>query len=73
MHGIGQQVSGSEAMLTEWLPALNSGLVLPAADKLPDSKAGFYGDLFRPPGQTLSGPETWHDVDPGFEQDLPTA
>ncbi|MGW4371344.1 hypothetical protein ACWEKT_37465 [Nocardia takedensis] len=77
VHGIGQQVSGSEVMLGEWLPAINSGLVLAGADRLTDADvaAAFYGDLFRPPGQPLSAPEPWYDADdvePGFERDLLT-
>ncbi|MGW5223103.1 hypothetical protein ACWEQA_35075 [Nocardia sp. NPDC004085] len=75
VHGIGQQVSGSEIMLNEWLPAMNSGLALADACRLNDTDVavGFYGDLFRPPGQMLSALEPWYDaadVDPGFEQDL---
>ncbi|UGT61808.1 hypothetical protein [Nocardia asteroides] len=75
VHGIGQQVSGSEVLLEGWRPALNSGLVLAGADKLGEGEvaAGFHGDLFRPPGQPLSGPEPWYDADdvePGLEQDL---
>ncbi|MEU1209421.1 hypothetical protein [Nocardia sp. NPDC005825] len=78
VHGIGQQVSGSEVMLNAWLPALNSGLALVGTDRLADTdvSTGFYGDLFRPPGQMLSGPEPWYDADDvesGFEQDLLTS
>ncbi|WP_082393215.1 hypothetical protein [Nocardia arizonensis] len=78
VHGIGQQVSGCEVMLSEWMPALNSGLVLAGGPKLTETEvaAAFYGDLFRPPGQPLSGPEPWYDaddVDEGLEQELLTA
>ncbi|WP_338760706.1 hypothetical protein V7968_32280 [Nocardia vulneris] len=77
VHGIGQQVSGSEVMLKDWVPALNSGLSLAGAARLTENEvvAGFYGDLFRLPGQPLSGPEPWYDagdVEPGVELDLLT-
>ncbi|MEU8901186.1 hypothetical protein [Nocardia sp. NPDC048505] len=75
VHGIGGQVSGAEVMLNEWLPALNSGLSLAGSSTLTrgDVAAGFYGDLYRPPGQYLSGGEPWYkagDVQPGWEQEL---
>ncbi|WP_174555221.1 hypothetical protein [Nocardia anaemiae] len=75
VHGIGAQVSGAELMLTEWLPALNSGLSLAGTAPLTRAEvaAGFYGDLFRPPGQFLSVGEPWFgpgDVDPEWEQEL---
>lgn len=75
VHGIGAQVSGGDVMLKEWLPAVNSGLALTGAASLTSSEvaAGFYGDLFRPPGQFLSVGEPWFgpgDVEPGWEQEL---
>lgn len=75
VHGIGQQGSGSKVMLSEWLDALNSGLALAGAEELTraDVATAHYGDLFRPPGQLLSGPEPWYeadDLEPGLEQDL---
>ncbi|MCP2315244.1 PGAP1-like protein [Nocardia amikacinitolerans] len=75
VHGIGAQVSGGDVMLKEWLPALNSGLSLAGAAALAPEEvaAGFYGDLFRPPGQFLSVREPWYgpgDVQPGWEQEL---
>ncbi|MFD6394761.1 hypothetical protein, partial [Nocardia sp. NPDC060259] len=75
VHGIGAQVSGNEVMLQEWLPAVNSGLSLAGTAALTPEEvaAGFYGDLFRPPGQFLSVGEPWYgpgDVQPGWEQEL---
>lgn len=75
VHGIGHQVSGGDVLLGDWLPALNSGVVLAGADRLIPGEvaAGFYGDLFRPEGQFLSRGEPWYDaedVETGFEQEL---
>ncbi|WP_085999423.1 hypothetical protein [Nocardia takedensis] len=79
VHGIGSQVSGEQSMLTAWLPALNDGLTRAHATPLTagDVAAGFYGDLYRPPGRLagreLSPGEQWYgpaDVGEGFEQEL---
>lgn len=75
VHGIGAQRSGEQVLLSQWLPALNSGLTRSGTTVLDPSEvaAGFYGDLFRPPGQFLSVGEPWFgpgDVEAGFEQEL---
>ncbi|MGW3282882.1 hypothetical protein [Nocardia rhamnosiphila] len=75
VHGIGQQVAGSEVMVEQWLHPLNSGLALAGGEILARGEvtAAFYGDLFRPPGQMLAAGEPWFDADDveaGFEQEL---
>ncbi|WP_433634849.1 hypothetical protein [Nocardia sp. CA-120079] len=75
VHGIGAQVSGEQVLIHQWLPALNSGLIRCEASVLEPAEvvAGFYGDLFRPRGQFLSGGEPFYspaDVQAGWEQEL---
>jgi hypothetical protein len=76
VHGIGQQYSGEESVLAEWLPALRDGLKRAAAEAQADRgevAAAFYGDLFRPPGRPLGAGDplyTAADVAPGLEEDL---
>ena len=76
VHGIGQQFSGEESVLADWLPGLLDGLKRAGAPWRPgrdDVAAGFYGDLFRPPGRPLGAGDplyTAADVAPGLEEDL---
>jgi hypothetical protein len=62
VHGIRQQVKGEQVELQEWLPALRDGLrrvgaagraVLAGVTDATVACA-FYGDLFRPPGESLA-------------------
>lgn len=76
VHGIGQQHKGEHTLLTTWHPALLDGLtrtqIGPALAR-EDVAMGFYGDLFRPPGQRLAvgdPPYTHQDVTAGLETDL---
>lgn len=75
VHGIGKQLSGEEVLLKDWQPALADGLRRTGGPVLPAGgmAMAFYGDLFRPPGQTLTVGDPLYtpaDVDDGFEQDL---
>ncbi|MER5354442.1 hypothetical protein ABT093_29440 [Kitasatospora sp. NPDC002551] len=74
---MGQQVQGEDRLRSVWWPALSDGLRRAGAPEgllaEPDVAIGFYGDLFRPPGQLLAAgdpPYTARDVDGGFEQEL---
>jgi hypothetical protein len=55
VHGIAQQNKGPEVLASEWGPALRDGVrqsgVTLGAD---DLVCAFYGNLFRPPGETRS-------------------
>ncbi len=76
VHGIGQQYSGEESVLADWLPGLRDGLKRASEPWQPgrdEVAAAFYGDLFRPPGRPLGTGEplyTAADVAPGLEEDL---
>jgi hypothetical protein len=73
VHGIGKQVSGPEQEVSEWLPALRSGLTLAGGPAIAETDVvcGFYGDLFRRPGTRTGIPNyTAEDVDSEFEHDL---
>ncbi|MGN9846117.1 hypothetical protein ACTMTI_49190 [Nonomuraea sp. H19] len=75
VHGVGKQLLGEQSLLKEWRPALQDGLSradgpVPADDEV---AMAFYGDLFRPPGETLAVGDplfTAADVDTGLETDL---
>lgn len=75
VHGVGKQRLGGNTLLKDWQPALADGLDRAdgpglAAD---DLRIAFYGDLFRPPGNTLAVGDpmfTADDVDEGFEAEL---
>jgi hypothetical protein len=55
VHGVGQQTKGPQLLHHEWYPALLSGLALAGAETAGIELAcAFYGDLFRPPGQTMA-------------------
>lgn len=75
VHGIGKQLMGEDSLLKDWLPALRDGLARadgPALD-IGGMAMGFYGDLFRPPGEFLAVGDpryTAADVATGLEQDL---
>ncbi|UUU27987.1 hypothetical protein JIX55_17385 [Streptomyces sp. DSM 40750] len=75
VHGVGKQLLGEESLLKDWLPALRDGLRRVGAPALAsgDLAMGFYGDLFRPQGETLAVGDPVYgaaDVESGFEQDL---
>src|SRR4051812_1909363 len=76
VHGIGQQVAGEQTLLHDWTPALMDGLTRAGhrdAATTEDVTMGFYGYLFRPPGDLLAVDDpifTAADVEPGMEEDL---
>lgn len=76
VHGIGQQVAGEHSVLRDWTPALLDGLTRAGhggAATVDDIAMGFYGNLFRPPGELLAIGDpifTADDVEPGLEEDL---
>ncbi|WP_190329280.1 hypothetical protein [Streptomyces venezuelae] len=75
VHGIGQQHVGESQLYAAWRPALADGLTRAAAPPLAatDVTCVFYGDLFRPPGRTLSvqdPPLDASDVAEGLESEL---
>ncbi|MFI5681546.1 lipase family protein [Streptomyces cellulosae] len=75
VHGVGKQLLGEESLLKDWRPALRDGLRRFGGPELArgDLAMGFYGDLFRPQGQTLAVGDALYgaaDVEDGFEQDL---
>jgi hypothetical protein len=74
VHGIGQQVSGEESILADWIPALRDG-VRRAAGVPPRPghiEMAFYGDLFREKGtKSLSiPPYDENDVTEELEKQL---
>jgi pimeloyl-ACP methyl ester carboxylesterase len=80
VHGIAQQFRGEETLSSRWAPSLRDGVrrVEPAGAAVAaaltdaDVRSVFYGDLFRPAGQTLSTgepPLTADDLTE-FEEDL---
>jgi hypothetical protein len=74
-HGVGKQFMGEDSLLKDWLPSIRDGLRRAGGPSL-DAGAvamAFYGDLFRPPGESLAVGDplyTAADVEEGFEQDL---
>ncbi|MEW2387862.1 hypothetical protein AB0933_05815 [Streptomyces venezuelae] len=75
VHGIGQQHVGERQLYASWRPALADGLTRAAAPPLAekDVTCVFYGDLFRPPGRTLSvqdPPLDASDIAEGLESEL---
>jgi pimeloyl-ACP methyl ester carboxylesterase len=52
VHGIGQQLSGEDTMLSDWVPALRDGIRRVDGEPPPPEQIGmaFYGDLFRKKG-----------------------
>jgi hypothetical protein len=74
IHGIGQQFRGSHVLQHEWHPAILSGLALAGACiNNVDLEVAFYGDLFRPPGRTMSiveAPYAANDIDNQWEVEL---
>ncbi|MER6527361.1 hypothetical protein [Streptomyces sp. NPDC001508] len=75
VHGVGKQLLGEESLLKDWRPALLDGLRRVGGPALArgDLAMGFYGDLFRPLGQTPAVGDPVYgaaDVEDGFEHDL---
>ncbi|MFF0015153.1 hypothetical protein [Streptomyces sp. NPDC005374] len=75
VHGVGKQRLGGNTLLKDWQPALADGVERAGGPRLTaaDLHMAFYGDLFRPPGNTLSIGDpmfTADDVDPAFEAEL---
>ncbi|MEV0174792.1 hypothetical protein AB0I00_27190 [Streptomyces sp. NPDC050803] len=75
VHGVGKQLLGEESLLKDWRPALQDGLRRAGGPDLgaDDLAMAFYGDLFRPPGRTLSVGDhryTAADVAEGPETEL---
>ncbi|MFD8655990.1 hypothetical protein ACFV1D_51135, partial [Streptomyces mirabilis] len=74
VHGVGKQLLGERTLLRDWWPTLLDGLTRAGGDEAAagDGAMAFYGDLFRPPGESLAvgdpllGPQ---DVEPGWEQE----
>lgn len=76
VHGIGKQGLGEQSLLKDWSPALSDGVTRARhghdLDEA-DVAMAFYGDLFRPPGETLAVGDPRYsaaDVDTDFERDL---
>lgn len=74
VHGIGNQLKGEHTLLKEWWPALLDGLTRAGGDAeaAGDGAMAFYGDLFRPPGETLAVGDpvfSAKDVEPGWEEE----
>ncbi|MEV6624374.1 hypothetical protein AB0M83_17640 [Amycolatopsis sp. NPDC051106] len=73
VHGIGKQVAGEQSLLRDWTHALLDGLTRAShggAITADDVVMGFYGHLFRPPGERLAVGDpmfTADDVEPGLE------
>ena len=77
VHGIAQQLAGSETLAKDWRPALRDGLLNAGMgrDRLPqdtDIDIAFYGDLFRRPVTKSAGDIPWEveDLKPGTEEEL---
>jgi hypothetical protein len=76
VHGVGKQVAGEQSLLRDWAPATLDGLTrvdhgdVAGSD---DVVMAFYGNLFRPAGQTLAVGDpmfTAADVEAGWEEEL---
>jgi hypothetical protein len=77
IHGIAQQLEGSELLASKWGPALQSGMsnagVRPEdIPPLSDITVAFYGNLFRGRKKSMGGdaPLELSDIDEGLESDL---
>jgi hypothetical protein len=75
VHGVGKQLLGEQLLLSDWLPALRDGVTRAGGAPLADTDVAmaFYGDLFRPAGQTMAVGDplfTAADVAPGLETEL---
>src|SRR3954454_12595006 len=81
IHGIAQQLQGSELLAQEWRAALRDGMRLANAEAsaLPSDaeiEVAFYGDLFRGRKKGIgadSTPFELADIETGLEADLLTA
>src|SRR6516165_2338790 len=74
VHGIGQQVSGEDSILSNWVPALRDGNRHANGEPPPAESIGmaFYGDLFRKKGTKSLGipPYDESDVTEEWEKQL---
>jgi hypothetical protein len=74
VHGIGRQVEGESLLHQAWFPAMRDGVRFAGGDIAPDDlRCVAYGQVFRPPGRTLSTDVpvlTAGDVAEGFDQEL---
>jgi|HubBroStandDraft_1064217.scaffolds.fasta_scaffold00063_2 hypothetical protein len=81
IHGIAQELQGSELLAREWRAALRDGMRFAGADAndLPsdsDINVAFYGDLFRGRKKSTGAGGTPYelvDIEPGFESELLSA
>jgi hypothetical protein len=76
VHGVSKQFAGEQSLLRDWTPAVMDGLTRAdyreAVDP-GDVVMAFYGNLFRPAGQTLAVGDpvfTAADVKAGLEEEL---
>ncbi|HEY8986246.1 MAG TPA: hypothetical protein VIU15_42570 [Streptomyces sp.] len=74
VHGVGKQSLGERTLLRDWWPALLDGLARAGAGEpdADDVAMSFYGDLFRPPGESLAVGDPLlgaRDVEPGWEEE----
>jgi pimeloyl-ACP methyl ester carboxylesterase len=76
VHGIGQQHKGEDVLLGEWIPAMRDGVRRATGTEEPirdtDVRCAFYGDLFRPSGDSLGVGDPWLTADDAteYERDL---
>ena len=74
VHGIAQQVKGSETLAASWVPALRDGVRLSGSEppEPSDVVIAFYGDVFRKPGAKAFGEPDYiaEDVEDPLERDL---
>ena len=78
VHGIAQQLSGSESLALEWRVALRDGMRhagIGEAELPPDETiaVAFFGDLFRGRKSAADGPAELTDIDDGIETGLVVA
>ena len=73
VHGVGQQLKGTNILHSDWLPALRDGLSLAGFSTFAgrDLKCAFYGDLFRPRGVKAGRSPVLGASDLSVECDLP--
>jgi hypothetical protein len=75
IHGIAQQLEGSELLASKWGPALQSGMSNAGArpediPALSDITVAFYGNLFRGRKKGGAAPFELSDIEGGLESDL---
>jgi hypothetical protein len=73
VHGVGQQLKGTNILHSAWLPALRDGLSLAGLSEFPGRglKCAFYGDVFRPRGVKSGSSPLLLAGDLSTESDLP--